>query len=41
MLKPKFGYRYLGPYNNDLENQLLYNKNTGDIYTYYDKPKTY
>ena len=38
MLKPKFGYRYLGSYN-DLENQLLYNKNTGDIYTYYDKPK--
>ena len=36
--KPKFGYKYLGPYN-DLENQLLYNKNTGDIYTYYDKPK--
>ena len=38
MLKPKFGYKYLGPYN-DLENQLLYNKNTGDIYKYYDKPK--
>ena len=38
MLKPKFGYRYWGPYNN-LENQLLYDKNTGDIYTYYDKPK--
>ena len=38
MLKPKFGYRYLGPYN-DLENQLLYDKNTGDTYTYYDKPK--
>ena len=38
MLKPKFGYKYLGPYN-DLENQLLYDKNTGDIYTYYDKPK--
>ena len=38
MLKPKFGYRYLGPYN-DLENQLLYDKYTGDIYTYYDKPK--
>ena len=38
MLKPKFGYRYLGPYN-DLDNQLLYDKNTGDIYTYYDKPK--
>ena len=38
MLKPQFGYRYLGPYN-DLENQLLYDKNNGDIYTYYDKPK--
>ena len=38
MLKPKFGYKYLGPYN-DLENQLLYDKNTGNIYTYYDKPK--
>ena len=38
MLKPKFGYRYLGPYN-DWENQLLYNKDTGDIYTYDDKPK--
>ena len=38
MLKPKFGYRYLGPYN-DLEQQLLYDKQTVDIYTYYDKPK--
>ena len=38
MLKPKFGYKYLDPYN-DLENQLFYNKNTGDIYTYYDKAK--
>ena len=38
MLKPKFGYKYLGPYN-DLENQLLYDKNTDDIYTYNDKPK--
>ena len=38
MVQPKFGYKYLGAYN-DLENQLLYNKNTGDIYTYYDKPK--
>ena len=38
MVKPKFGYKYLGAYN-PLENQLLYNKNTGDIYTYYDKPK--
>ena len=38
MLKPKFGYRYLGPYNPS-NKQLLYDKNTGDIYTYYDKPK--
>ena len=38
MVKPKFGYKYLGAYNL-LENQLLYDKQTGDIYTYYDKPK--
>ena len=38
MLKPKFGCKYLGSYN-DLENQLLYDKNTGNIFTYYDKPK--
>ena len=38
MVKPKFGYKYLGAYN-PLENQLLYDKQTGDIYTYYDKPK--
>ena len=38
MLKPKFGYKYLDPYN-DLENQLFYDKNTGNIFTYYDKPK--
>ena len=38
MLRPKLGYRYLGPYNK-LEDQVLYDKNTGDIYTYYDKPK--
>ena len=38
MVQPKFGYKYLGAYN-PLENQLLYNKQTGDIYTYYDKPK--
>ena len=25
LLQPKFGYEYLGPYN-DLENQLTYNK---------------
>ena len=38
MLKLKFGYKYLGPYN-PLENQLLYDKQTRDICTYYDKPK--
>ena len=38
MVQPKFGYKYLGAYN-PLDEQLLYNKNTGDIYTYYDKPK--
>ena len=38
LLQPKFGYKYLGPYN-DLENQLSCNKNIGQIYEYYDKPK--
>ena len=38
MVKPKFGYKCRGAYN-PLENQLLYDKQTGDIYTYYDKPK--
>ena len=38
MVQPKFGYNYLGAYN-PLDEQLLYNKQTGDIYTYYDKPK--
>ena len=38
MVKPKFGYKYLGAYN-PLDIQLLYDKQTGDIYTYYDKPK--
>ena len=38
MVKPKFGYKYLGAYN-PLVKQLFYDKNTGDIYTYYDKPK--
>ena len=37
MVQPKFGYKYLSAFN-DLENQLLYDKNSGDIYTYYDKP---
>ena len=39
MLQPKFGYRYLGPYNGPLEKQMLYDKKTGDIYKYFDKPK--
>ena len=39
MLKPKFGYKYLGPYNGPLEKQMLYDKKTGDIYKYYDKLK--
>ena len=38
MLQPRFRYKYLGPYN-DLNNQLLYDKQTGDIYRYYEKPK--
>ena len=32
MLKPKFGYKYLGPYNGLLKKQMLYVKKTGDIY---------
>ena len=39
MLKPKFGYKYLGPYNGPLEKQMLYNQQDGTIYKYYDKPK--
>ena len=39
MLKPKFGYRFLGPYNGPLEDQMLYDKNAGDIHKYYDKLK--
>ena len=38
ILKPKFGYRYCGPYNN-LDKQVDYNKNTGEIYEIHDKPK--
>ena len=38
VLKPKFGYRYCGPYNN-LDKQVNYNKTTGEIYKIYDKPK--
>ena len=39
MLQPKFGYKYLGPYNGPLERQMLYDKQSGEIYKYYDKPK--
>ena len=39
MLKAKFGYKYLGPYNGPLEKQMLYDKQTGEIFKYYDKPK--
>ena len=38
ILKPKFGYRYCGPYNN-LNKQIDYNKTTGQIYKIHDKPK--
>ena len=41
MLKPKFGYKYLGPYNGPLEKQMLYDKKTGDTYKYYNKPKNF
>ena len=39
VLQPKFEYRYLGPYNGPLEKQMLYDKQSGEIYKYYDKPK--
>ena len=38
-VKPKFGYKYLGPYNGPLEKQMLYDKQSGQIYKYHDKPK--
>ena len=38
VLKPKFGYKYCGPYNN-LDKQVNYNKTTGQIYKIYEKPK--
>ena len=39
MLKPKFGYKYLGSYNGPLKKQMLYVKKTGDIYKHHNKPK--
>ena len=38
ILKPKFGYKYCGPYNN-LNNQIDYNKKTGQIYKIHELPK--
>ena len=38
IIKPKFGYKYLGTYN-PLDKQLLYDKQTEDIYICYDKLK--
>ena len=38
VLKPKFGYRYCGPYNK-LNSQVDYNKTTGQIYKIHDNPK--
>ena len=38
MVQPKFGYKYLRAYN-PLDKRLIYDKNTGNIFTYYDKPK--
>ena len=38
MLRPKFGYKFLGPYN-DLERQILYDKQSGEILKYYQKRK--
>ena len=38
ILKPKFGYKYCGPYNN-LNKQIDYNRTTGQIYKIHEKPK--
>ena len=38
VFKPKFGYKYCGPYNN-LDKQIDYNKTTGQIYKIHEKPK--
>ena len=40
MLQTKFGYKYLGPYY-PLDKQMLCNKQTGDIYKYYEKSKIF
>ena len=38
VLKPKFKYKYCGPYNN-LDKQVEYNKTTGQIYKIHEQPK--
>ena len=38
MLRPKFGYKYLGPYN-PIDQQVSYDENSGKIYKYHVKPK--
>ena len=38
VLKPKFGYKYCGPYNK-LNSQVDYNKTIGQIYKIHDNPK--
>ena len=38
VLKPKFGYKYCGPCGG-LDQQVDYDKNTGQIYKIHDKPK--
>ena len=38
ILKPKFGYKFCGPFNK-LDRQVNYNKITGEIYKVNDKAK--
>ena len=38
VLKPKFGYNFLGPYN-DLDNQIDYDNRLGTIHKIHVKPK--
>ena len=39
MLRPKIGYKMLGPYNK-IDEQVSYNKQTGEIYKYHVKAKS-
>ena len=38
MLRPRFGYEMLGPFN-PIHEQVSYDKKTGKIYKYHVKPK--